>query len=273
MRTLIQLLIRNHRLVLFVMLEIIAINWVVSTHAHPRGSIAKIGLEISSSWTDAVGRLIFYKDLKNNNSNLLIENARLRTDNMSLQEVARSSSSSLDNFKSPWISVPAEIIRTSSSFNNNVLVANRGKNSGLSAGLGMLDNGVVAGFISEVSDNHSLVLPIIHLSTTWSVRLGENGAIGILSWSGEDTRYATLSDIPLSANILPGDSVISSGFQGTFPPGVFVGSVEELIVTSADKFQSIQIKLAADFKRIHYVEFLINVNESEIDSLVNNMPL
>ena len=43
----------------------------------------------------------------------------------------------------------------------------------------MLENGVVAGLITEVSVNHSLVLPIIHLSTNWSVRLGYDGAVGI----------------------------------------------------------------------------------------------
>jgi rod shape-determining protein MreC len=139
--------------------------------------------------------------------------------------------------------------------------------------MGMLENGVLAGFITEVSVNHSLVLPVIHLSTTWSVRLGYGGAVGILTWSGESIEYATLTDIPLSEHILPGDSVITSGFQGTFPSGILVGKVEELIVTEADEFQSVTIKLSADYKRIHYVEFLSKVGTLEIDSLLSTSSL
>ena len=271
MRTLIQLIIRNHRLVLFVLLEIIALSWLASTHAHPRGSLAKIGMEISTSWTGAVGRLIDYKNLKENNSSLLIDNARLRTENMSYRNL--STSGRLFNSGDSWTSTPAEIIRYSTSFNNNVLVANQGSLAGLQPGMGMLENGVLAGFITEVSANHSLVIPVIHLSTTWSVRLGYAGAVGILTWSGESVEYATLTDIPLSEHILPGDSVITSGFQGTFPSGILVGKVEELIVTEADEFQSVTIKLSADYKRIHYVEFLSKAGTLEIDSLLSTSSL
>jgi len=266
-RTLIQLIIRNHRLVLFVLLEMIALSWVTSTHSHPRGTLAKIGMEMSTNWTDVVGRIIDYKDFKKNNSSLLIENARLRTENMSYRSL--SMSSRLLHSRNSWESTPAEIIRYPTSFKNNVLVANKGSLSGLQPGMGMLENGVMAGLITEVSVNHSLVLPIIHLSTNWSVRLGYDGAVGILNWSGESVEYATLTDIPLSEHILPGDSVITSGFQGTFPSGILVGKVEELIVTEADEFQSVTIKLSADYKRIHYVEFLSKEGAFEVDSLLS----
>jgi len=102
-RTLIQLIIRNHRLVLFVLLEIIALSWLASTHAHPRGSLAKIGMEMSTSWTGAVEKLINYKNLKENNSSLLIDNARLRTENMSFRSLSTSASqfNSGDHGKAP----------------------------------------------------------------------------------------------------------------------------------------------------------------------------
>ncbi len=266
MRTLIQLIIRNHRLVLFVLLEMIALSWVASTHAHPRGNLAKIGMEMSASWTDAVGRTINFKNLKENNSSLLIENSRLRTKNLGYQN--RSITNTISKFGGAWKSTPAEIVRYSTSFKNNVLVANQGSLSGLRPGMGMLENGVVAGLITEVSENHSLVLPVIHLNTNWSVRLGCFGAVGILNWSGESIEYATLTDIPLSEHILPGDSVITSGFQGTFPSGILVGKVEELIVTEADEFQSVTIKLSANYKKIHYVEFMSKKDSAEIDSLL-----
>jgi rod shape-determining protein MreC len=139
-------------------------------------------------------------------------------------------------------------------------------------GMGMLDNGKIAGLVTEVTEHESLVLPIIHLHTQWSVRLGNEGAIGRMVWYGQGTEYATLKDIPLSELIIPGDPVVTTGFQGTFPSGLEVGKVEEVLVTPADKFQSVTVKLGADYKHIHYVEFLMNSSSEIVDSLINLAP-
>ena len=136
----------------------------------------------------------------------------------------------------------------------------------------MLDNGGIAGLVTEVTEHEALVLPIIHSNTQWSVRLGDEGAIGRLIWSGQGTEYATLKDIPLTELIIPGDPVITTGFQGTFPSGLVVGIVEEVLVTRADKFQSVTVKLGADFKHIHYVEFLKNTSYEIVDSLLTLAP-
>jgi len=216
--------------------------------------------------------MMYLKDLKTTNVSLLMENARLRTANINLQKpnVLDTEHASLN--QEIWESIPAEIIRYSSDFKNNILVANRGRLSGVIPGMGMLDNGKIAGLVTEVTEHESLVLPIIHLHTEWSVRLGNEGAIGRMVWSGQGTQYATLKDIPLTELILPGDPVVTTGFQGTFPSGLEVGKVEEVLITQADKFQSVTVKLGADYKRIHYVEFLMNSSSGIVDSLITLAP-
>ena len=272
MRTLIQLLRRNHRMVLFVLLEIIALNWIASTHAHPRGTIASIGMKMSSSWTSALGRILYFKDLKETNVGLLMENARLRTENLNLHKTNFPDSIDLTFNNELWESIPAEIIRYSSSFKNNILVANRGRSSGVLPGMGMLENGKIAGLVAEVTEHEALVLPIINIQTQWSVRLGNDGAVGRMIWSGKGTECATLKDIPLAELILPGDPIVTTGFQGTFPSGLEVGKVKEVLVTHADKFQSVTVILGADFNHIHYVEFLKNTSSSVVDSLISLAP-
>ncbi len=272
MRTLIQLLRRNHRMVLFVLLEIIALSWITSTHAHPKGKIASIGMKMSSNWTNSLGRIQYFKDLKETNVELLMENARLRTENLNFHKTNFPDSCDETFHNELWNSIPAEIIRYSSTFKNNILVANRGRSSGISPGMGMLENGKIAGLVTEVTEHEALVLPIINIQTQWSVRLGNSGAVGRMIWSGKGTEYATLKDIPLAELILPGDPIVTTGFQGTFPSGLEVGKVEEVLVTHADKFQSVTVKLAADFNHIHYVEFLKNTTSSIVDSLLTLAP-
>ena len=259
-------------MVLFVLLEIIALGWIASTHAHPRGSMASIGMKLSSSWTGTLGRMMYLNDLKTTNLSLLMENARLRTANINLQKPHVTDTEHVSLNPEVWKSIPAEIIRYSSDFKNNILVANRGRLAGVLPGMGMLDNGKIAGLVTEVTEHESLVLPIIHLHTQWSVRLGNEGAIGRMVWSGQGTEYATLKDVPLTELILPGDPVVTTGFQGTFPSGLEVGKVEEVLVTQADKFQSVTVKLGADYKHIHYVEFLMNSSAGIVDSLITMAP-
>ncbi|PCJ80773.1 MAG: hypothetical protein COA49_08060 [Bacteroidetes bacterium] len=259
---------------LFVILELIALNWVISTHALPRGRLASVGMEYAESWTDVVGRITHFKYLEEINVALLMENARLRTENLYFHEnqieLDQDSISNTHNrIQGSWNSIPAEIIRSSNYGKNNIIIANRGSSSGITPGMGMLDNGNIAGLVTEVTEHQSLVMPIIHLGAQWSARLGEDGAVGIMVWDGKDIEFAILQDIPLSELILPGDPVITSGFQGTFPAGITVGKVEEVMVTHADKFQSIKVRLGANFNRIHFVEFLRNTSQSETDSLLN----
>ena len=66
-----------------------------------------------------------------------------------------------------WESIPAEIIRYSSDFKNNILVANRGRLSGVIPGMGMLDNGKIAGLVTEVTEHESL--SSAHHSFTYSM--------------------------------------------------------------------------------------------------------
>jgi cell shape-determining protein MreC len=65
---------------------------------------------------------------------------------------------------------------------------------------------------------------------------------------------------------------VTTGFQGTFPSGLEVGKVKEVLVTHADKFQSVTVILGADFNHIHYVEFLKNTSSSVVDSLISLAP-
>ena len=114
-------------MVLFVLLEIIALSWIASTHAYPRGKITSIGMKMSSSWTETLGQMMYLKDLKTTNVNLLMENARLRTANLNSQKTGLTDTSIVTLNQEAWKSIPAEIIRYSSDFKNNILVANRGR--------------------------------------------------------------------------------------------------------------------------------------------------
>ena len=272
MRNLFNLLIRNHRLVIFIVFEIIAFNWLLNTHSLHNNRMSSIGIKCSNSWLDAVGQVNTFKSIKEQNKFLNQENARLRTELHRLKKHVplryRSQRASLLD-TAIWVVKPAEIIRTSTHLSSNLLVANKGELDGVFKGSGMLDNGCLAGKVVEVTDHECLVFPVINRNIEWSVRVGEEGTVGRLVWDGDNLKTAKVVDISKSSLILPGDEIYTTGFQGVFPADILVGEIKKVSFTEADDFKTVEVKLGADYNSIRFVEFLTDKRISKSDSLIN----
>ena len=81
---------------------------------------------------------------------------------------------------------------------------------------------------------------------------------------------ATVYDVPRSATFSPGDSVLSSGFQGYFPAGLLVGNIADEAPEFDGQFLNVPITLAADFRSIRYVQIAAPIGESEINDLIHS---
>lgn len=273
MRNLFNLIARNHRLVLFLILEVIALRWMSATHGTHRGSISQSGIKYASSWTDFLGRISTFSEIRESNKALLRENSRLRTRNHNLAQALKYSEIqySLDELSSTsWYALPSEVIRSTTHLKDNLIVVDKGIKDGVKDGSGMLFNGKLAGKVIEATESESLVFPIINRKTEWSVRIGSSGPVGRMIWSGENISEASVIDIPKSALVLPGDLIQTTGFGGVFPADIEVGVVKEVHVTEADEFQTLTIDLGADYSSIRYVELIRNGGFSLADSLISN---
>ena len=111
---------------------------------------------------------------------------------------------------------------------------NRGGRDGLTLGAGILSQGFAAGRIVDTTAHESLVLTLTHDEAQWSVRMGRSGQAGRLLAKEGDVRRASVLDIPWSQLVLPGDTVMTTGFDGVFPADVPVGMVEDVLSNEAD---------------------------------------
>lgn len=241
------------------------------THGAHRGSISQTGIRYASSWTDFLGRISTFSEITESNKALVKENARLRSKNHSLSKELKYSSiqNTLDGLgSSSWYALPAEVIRSTTQFKDNLIVVDKGGAEGVKVGTGVLFNGKLAGKVIETTEHESLVFPVINRNTEWSVRIGEQGSVGRMVWSGERLNEATVIDIAKSALVLPGDIIYTTGFQGVFPADIVVGVVSEIHVTEADEFQTLTIELGTDYSSIRYVELIQDGGFSKADSLI-----
>ena len=86
-------------------------------------------------------------------------------------------------------------------------------------------------------------------------------------WDGKDYQYGQLIDIPKNANVMLGDTVISSGYSSIFPTGINLATVTSIEKPEGKNFYDITVKLINDFKKIEKVYVVKNVLREEQDKL------
>jgi rod shape-determining protein MreC len=264
MRNLWNFIIQYQVILVFIVLQGLAMSWFVSSHGYPRGAWVRLALDCESAWQGQIYEWRNRAELSDQNFQLLEENARLRS--------SLGSPSSIQLAKRSQFTA-AEVIRATWTQNQNYFILDRGEEQGVHAGQGVITSGAALGKIIETTHAYSLGIPLIHNQIDWSARIGATGAIGRLKWDGGDRTAGMLFDIPRSAAFSPGDSVITTGFQGVFPPKLLFGIVADEEPFFDGEFLNVPVNWAVDFQSLRYVQLAETTDANQIDSLQNTFNL
>ena len=306
MRNLLLLIARHHRLVLFVVLEALALGWYASANGHARGAWIRMSLAANGAWMERVARVKHIGDLASSNDALLKENAELRAAVL-VRDAVLSDTSGWVVWEPPpvdttaraavpdsagvvrtavsgqrargarGIEVPlnvysARVIRASDDRSANYLILDAGTEDGLAEGQGVMALGAAVGRVHEVTGHYALVLPLVHTGIEWSARVGADGPAARLVWDGKSLGFTQLRDVPRSTVVAAGDTVLATGFQGFFPAGTPIGTVIDEGVDRTGEFKVLKVKLFADYRNLRYVE-VIDVGDREaLDALGRRTP-
>lgn len=152
---------------------------------------------------------------------------------------------------------------------------NKGTLSGVSKGMAVISADGLVGRVYEAGLNYAKVICIINADSAVSClveRTRDNGIMkGQLSAASDDDT-CRMYYVPSVNDIMPGDSVVTSGLDGVYPKGLVVGTVTEVSRQSDTSSQYISIKPAADFKHIEEVLVLQTVVETDSDSKLPSLP-
>jgi len=97
---------------------------------------------------------------------------------------------------------------------------------------------------------------------------------GDLEWDGADPAYLKLSNISKSAKVQKGDTVVTSNIsdQLSFPPGLMVGTIVEVLPDKASSFLSLRVKSATNFSTLQYAYLTENLLWEEQKQLEAKTP-
>lgn len=257
MRNLIDFIIKNSSWFIFVFLEIICFYFIFSSNSYQKSVFLNSSNEITGKLYSVTGGITSYFGLQSQNRDLLEKNAEYQAQVLSLKKLLHevvADSMVIEAFlndslkrKKEYNFIIAQVVNNNVSMTHNYITISKGESDGIKPDMGVISQQGIVGVVRAVSDNFAVVLPVLNPDMKVSCKTLASNTTGILSWDGSDSRFANMMDYPKFEKFEKGDTIVTSGFSGTFPEGLLVGVVEDYKSQTNDNFYSLKVKLSTDF--------------------------
>ena len=144
---------------------------------------------------------------------------------------------------------------------NQTLIVDRGSDVGLTPDMAVLAPAGMVGRIVSVTPHTAEVLLLIDRESSIGARIMETRfSPGMVSGTGQDDLLEMLR-VDKDAEILPGQSVITSGYGSVFPRGLMIGIVEEVLPDANGLTKRATVKPSVDFRRLEEVMVIRGILE------------
>ncbi len=270
MRNLLAFFLRYNSFFIFLMLEVICLTLAFRFNAYHKVSFVSASNSFTGNVYSTYSSFTDYMNLAQVNDSLSRENALLRSQLLSSYwdtEVNRDIACDV-NMVQAYQFFDAKVISNSTTKTSNYLVINKGSKHGVTENMGVVTANSVVGIVMDVSENFATIMSVLHKDSKVSVKLKGLKYSGSLIWTGGDSRYALVKNIPKHVEIEPGDTIVTSGYSSIFPENIMVGTIESYDIASGDNFYLIRVNLSTNFETIEYVDvvnYLFSKEQNELE--------
>ena len=265
MKTLINVIIRFHLILLFLVLEIISINMVISDDLEKKKIVFSSANTVSGYFNKKLDTWLAYFSLAQENETLRKENTKLRNKISRLEELSKIAYKDTLVFDSvKYTYTTAVVVNNSIYKTRNFISIDKGKADGVYTDCGVIGPNGVVGTVVAVSDHYALVVSLLNERFGISAKIKNSNHYGSLHWTRNDYRFAALEEVPNHVPIHKGDTIVTSGFSAFFPQGVLIGTIEDFRSNKSNNFYEIDVRLSTDFKSLYYVYVINNSMRDEL---------
>lgn len=268
MQSLLQFLIRHNFAFLFLLLQGLSIAFYIQSHYFQRAQFINSANALTGNVYESVSDVESYFSLKTENENLTKENEVLHS------LMPYSNHKLIDNhilvddtlYEQQYYYFPAKVINSSTQRKNNFMTINRGTLNGVTEDMAVIGPLGVVGSIKDVSEHFATVVPIIHSTYRLDVRVKRNNQLGTISWRndlGLTHRKAHIQDIPITSNVVVGDTIVTSGYSKIYPSSIGVGIVSDVQEVPEESRLNIIVDLFTDYGKISNVHVVENLFRDE----------
>ncbi len=160
--------------------------------------------------------------------------------------------------------IPAKVITNEVNKSENYITINKGTDDGIRPDMAVTSGLGPVGVVYMSSAHYSIVVPLINVRSSLSVRIRGEKYFGNLRWDGQQINEAEVEDIPRFAKFDPEKAWIeTSGYSSIFPEGIIVGKVKHVYFSSDGLAYRLNIELTTDFARLRDVLVIDNKHQLE----------
>ncbi len=269
MRNIIALIQRFYVFLIFLGLQVFALYILFDNNNFHNSQFLNQSSNLVGGVYSQRARLSEYLRLGEINDQLSLDNARLRSQRAENFYVLRTAVDTVrDTSAIPRYTYrSAKVVNYTTNREKNYvyLTLDRGTLGDIRPNMGVIAQGAIVGKVVSVSEHFAVIMPILHRDFITEVRHKKSGFTGNLVWKGGDPSIANVIDITRSVPIIPGDTVITTGRSNFFPANLMVGIVES--VEEDKDYHKLRVRLAADFRKIDYVEVISDFLHDERQNL------
>jgi rod shape-determining protein MreC len=160
--------------------------------------------------------------------------------------------------------IAAEVVGRGTPLLPNRLLLNLGSDDGIKYQSPVVTSDGLVGRIIRVGYTCSVVGTLLDRNMGVAAMLQRNRTDGIVHWDGGLGLW--MDYVQVSASVLKGDTVISSGEGGIYPKGLMIGIVREVKNAPDGLFRLIKVRPSVDFKRLEEV-FILDPDQWAIESM------
>ena len=254
MQQIIDFIIRKKDVVVYFILLLFSLSLIFNSNYFHRSKVIILLNNISNFSSENFDYINEYFELKDINLDLTKENLFLKNQ---LEKVKQYSN--LDSLKNTNFTFRnAKVISNNLSSFKNHLIINKGVRHGLKNEMGVINSTGIVGIINRTSKNYSSVMSVLNIDTKINAKVKRTSHFGTLEWNGRRTSYLVLNDIPETANIKVGDSIITGGMSLIFPEGINIGVVSEII--NQNKISDTVVRFKGNINEANYLDFEFKEN-------------
>ena len=285
MQQLIDFILRKKDVVVYFVLLFLSLSLIFNSNYFHKSKFIIFSNGITNYTNEVFENINWYFQLKKINSSLVEENLILK--NQLEKFIEKNSIDSLENVAFQYHN--AKVISNNLSSIKNNLVINKGIKHGLKNEMGVISSTGIIGIINRTSKNYSSVMSVLNTESKINAKVKRTSHFGTLEWNGLSNRELLLNDIPETADIKIGDSIITGGMSLIFPEGINIGVVSEIMkqekfndtvmkfnisnqvkianIEFRENYLNIEVKLHTDMNNLNNVYVIESLNKNEFENI------
>ncbi len=248
------------------LLQITSLAFLFRYNKYHEAAFMNVAGDFTGSLNQRYSKVAYYFRLKKVNEQLAAENLRLnQLIRENYEKVDGNTKSVLDTVqtdslreirKYTWLG--AKVVGSTVNTQVNFMTIHRGSLEDVRPNMGVVSPQGIVGTVVNVSDHYASVMTMLHRQYKVVVKLKNGGERGTVEWDGVSPMFVTLKDIPKSAKLKAGDSVVTSPTSSLFPGNLMVGTIADIMDDPSSNFYTLKVRPATNFFTIEYVYVIAN---------------